>query len=363
MQNMRTKMGMMNSPMGPMGGMPGGPGPIGYGPGPNSSNSVAQWVQQQNQNLQEQGLGMNDGDPRMMMGPNNPNFSQMMMDGMFDPDFGGPGGQMNNMNLMQNKVPNENLTPEQLQRREEHLASIRKLQQMLFPEQRNQQGFPPGQGPGGQGMMPGDMGGNMGMYQQNMMSKRAMMSQQNMMGSPHGMMESRQEMMSQEQFMMSQGMSQFGPGPHPQNMQNMTPAQREWMRLQQEYIAEKRAHQQQRPMGPNGPQMGPNGPPLGPGQPPPSYYSSIAQKQRHGSVGMGSPTSPNMNGPMGSPSVAVSGKIIHYLVLVFLRKYCSYVGRRFTYPDFSVRASNRLLCTVNLPFSHKKSCWKQRSFV
>lgn len=313
MPNMRKQMSMMNNPMGPMGGMPGGPGgpsgpggPMGYGPGPNSSNSVAQWVQQQNQNLQEQGLSMNDGDPRMMMGPNNPNFSQMMMDDrMFDPEFG-PGGQMNNMNIMQNKVPNENLTPEQLQRREEHLASIRKLQQMLFPEQRNQQGFPPGQGPGGpggQGMMPGDMGGNMGMYQQNMMAtKRAMMSQQNMMGSPHGMMESRQEMMSQEQFMMSQGMSQFGPGPHPQNMQNLSQAQREWMRLQQEYLAEKRAQQQQPrpPMGPNGPQMGP-------GQPPPSYYSSIAQKQRHGSVGMGSPTSPNMNGPMGSPSVAVSG--------------------------------------------------------
>jgi len=286
MQNMRNRMNQSMGPGGPM-------GPY----GPSNSNSVAQWVQQQNQNLQEQGLGMSDGDPRMMMGPNSSNFSQMMMDErMFDSQFGGPGGQMNNMDLMQNKVPNENLTPEQLQRRQEHLANLRKIQQMLFPEQRNQQGFPPGgpgPGPGGQGMMPGDME----MYQQAM-SKRAMMSQQSMMGG--GMMDSRQEMMSQEQFMMSQGMSQFGPGPHPQSLQNMSPAQREWIRLQQEHMAEKRAQQQSRGMGPNGP----GGPPMGPGQPPPSYYSSIAQKQRHGSVGMGSPTSPNMNGPMGSPSIA-----------------------------------------------------------
>lgn len=300
------KMNMMNNRMGMPSG-PGGPGgPMGFSQGPpNSSNHVAQWVQQQNQNLQEQGLNMSDGDPRMMMGPNNPNFSQMMMDErMYDPEFGGPGGPMNNMNIMQNKVPNENLTPEQLQRRQEQLSHLRKISQMLFPEQRGQQGFPPGgpgqgpggPGPGGQGMMPGDMG-NMEMYQQSMMAKRAMMSQQNMMGSPHGMMDSRPDMMSQEQFMMSQGMSQFGPGPHPQNLQNMTPQQRDWFRLQQEFLAEKR---QRAHMG------GPNGPQMGPGQPPPSYYSSIAQKR---SVGMGSPTSPSMNGPIGSPTMATQGEL------------------------------------------------------
>ena len=301
MQNMRgQKMGMMGNSMGP-----GGPGgPMGFGPNGPNSNTVAQWVQQQNQNLQEQGLGMNE-DPRMMYGPQNPNFSQMMMEsGMFDPDMNIPGG-LNNMNLMQSKVPNENLTPEQLQRREEQLANLRKIQQMLFPEQRQGQEFPPGSGgPGpGPGMMPGDM--NMGMYQQ-MASKRAMMmAQQNM----HGMME-RQEIMSEQQFMMSQGMSQFGPGPHPQNMQNMSQAQREWMRLQQEYMMEKR-QVQHRSMAQNGPgpQMGPGMEPSrgGQGQPPPSYYSSIAQKQRHGSVGMASPTSPNMNGPLGSPSMTAQG--------------------------------------------------------
>lgn len=321
---MRNKINMMNSPMG---GMPGGPGgPMGFNQGPNSSSHVAQWVQQQNQNLQEQGLSMNDGDPRMMMGPNNPNFSQMMMDErMFDPEFSGPGGPMNNMNIMQNKVPNENLTPEQLQRRQEQLSSLRKIHQMLFPEQRGQQGFPPGgpgqgpggPGPGGQGMMPGDMG-NMEMYQQSMMAKRAMMSQQSMMGSPHGMMDSRQEMMSQEQFMMSQGMPQYGPGPHPQNMQNFTAAQRDWMRLQQEFFTEKRIQQSRGQMGPNGPHMGP-------GQPPPSYFSSIAQK-RHGSVGIGSPTSPNMNGPMGSPSVTAQGELYFLFFETFLSYQCCKVS-------------------------------------
>ena len=32
------------------------------------------------------------------------------------------------------KVPDENLTPQQRQHREEQLATLRKMQQMLFPE-------------------------------------------------------------------------------------------------------------------------------------------------------------------------------------------------------------------------------------
>ncbi|XP_022256585.1 uncharacterized protein LOC106472278 isoform X2 [Limulus polyphemus] len=45
------------------------------------------------------------------------------------------------------KIPNENLTPQQRQHREEQLATIRKMQQLLFPDQ-NQYQAPPG------GMMP-----------------------------------------------------------------------------------------------------------------------------------------------------------------------------------------------------------------
>ncbi|KAJ3639755.1 hypothetical protein Zmor_003095 [Zophobas morio] len=57
------------------------------------------------------------------------------------------------------KVPDENLTPQQRQHREEQLATIRKMQQMLFPENQAMEGQPP---PGNasaidlpHGMMPG----------------------------------------------------------------------------------------------------------------------------------------------------------------------------------------------------------------
>lgn len=42
------------------------------------------------------------------------------------------------------KVPDENLTPQQRQHREEQLATIRKMQQMLFPENQSMDGQPPG---------------------------------------------------------------------------------------------------------------------------------------------------------------------------------------------------------------------------
>lgn len=50
------------------------------------------------------------------------------------------------------KVPDENLTPQQRQHREEQLATIRKMQQMLFPEH---QGMIPGENPPEDGTQPG----------------------------------------------------------------------------------------------------------------------------------------------------------------------------------------------------------------
>ncbi|XP_060068266.1 trithorax group protein osa-like [Ylistrum balloti] len=322
---------------------------------PHPTGSVQQWVDQQNAHLQEQGYnfvpGMNpragnfppSGNPGNpgMMGPwpqgggppqsSSPMNYPVMPDGMpFDPEMMAMMGNphLNNPNLLQQKVPNENLTPEQLKRREEHLTSLRKIQMMLFPEQQRQQQFGgpmPNSGPGGE-MMPEEM------------HQQMMQQQQGMMSSPHGpMMTSQEQMMmgsqnnggmtsSQQQFMMSQGgPGQFGgqgpgpgsgpggsgpgsgpggPGPPghpgfgPHNMQNMTPAQREWLRLQQEYYMEKRRHQQQQiaqRMGGQPPNM--EMPGASPGAPP-SYYSTMAQK-RGGSGGMS--TSPNTNGPIGSP--------------------------------------------------------------
>lgn len=55
------------------------------------------------------------------------------------------------------KVPDENLTPQQRQHREEQLAMIRKMQQILFPEQQmdpSQGGMPPNMGPVMGGMSP-----------------------------------------------------------------------------------------------------------------------------------------------------------------------------------------------------------------
>lgn len=56
------------------------------------------------------------------------------------------------------KVPDENLTPQQRQHREEQLAMIRKMQQLLFPEQQQQQHMEAAQGVGpNMGPVPGGM--------------------------------------------------------------------------------------------------------------------------------------------------------------------------------------------------------------
>lgn len=291
---------------------------------------VAEWVQEQEAHMQDPNFHMGGGgggiNPRMpsnnmrMMnpwpsggpGPNQQGFHGNSNFPMF-PD--GYEQEMmfhsQNPNLSHHKVPDENLTPEQLKKREESLTNLRKIQQMLFPEQRGGgQGFGPmpgqGPGPGGPGgpMMPNEM-----MMQQNMMPPEGMMGNQPGMMGPEGMMPSSQGPMpgGPPNMMMShmRGPGPQGMGPGPQNMQNMTPAQREWLRLQQEYYMDKRRHQQQQlaqRMGHPNMEMGPgSGQPWQPGpQPPPPSYSSTISQKRHGSVGSLS-TSPNNNGPIGSP--------------------------------------------------------------
>ena len=286
-----------------------------------NTSRVAEWVQEQETHLHEQSFNMGGN-----MNPRMPNNNMRMMNPW---PSGGPqsnpqgfAGNSNypmfpdgfeqemmfhahNQNLSHHKVPDENLTPEQLKKREESLTNLRKIQQMLFPEQRGgHQGFGPmpgqGPGPGPGGMMPNEM----------MMMQQGMMSPEGMMVNQPGMM-SHEAMMAASQgghmpggppnMMMPhiRGQGPQGMGPGPQNMQNMTPAQREWLRLQQEYYMDKRRHQQQQiaqRMGHPNMEMG-SGQPWQP--PPPSYSSTISQKH-HGSVGNLS-TSPNNNGPIGSP--------------------------------------------------------------
>ncbi|XP_062614271.1 protein pygopus-like isoform X2 [Saccostrea cucullata] len=272
------------------------------------SSSVEQWVQQQNAQLQEQysfppGMnsrsGSNPGMPQWQGGMMGEGFDSMAMAGGLGP---------HHPSLSQQKVPNENLTPEQLKKRKDALQNLQKIQEMLFPEQHPQH-FGPGQGPGpgmGGGMMQEGMPGGP-MMQQNMMSpphKRMntqqsmpghdMMPQQGMMG-PDGMIGSPNNMMPMSQY--GAGPSFMGPrGPGPQGMHNMSPAQHEWQRLQREFYMEKRQQGMAQRMGHPNMEMAGNGPP------PPSYQHSIAQKR--GSV---SSTSPNCNGPLGSPPLVSQG--------------------------------------------------------
>ncbi|XP_074659835.1 uncharacterized protein LOC141912499 [Tubulanus polymorphus] len=320
--------GNMQKPTGP-------PGQGQFRPSMDSNNTVAQWVDQQNMNLQQAGINpMGGGGPGPYNGPptqhnqgfpqQSPNVNmgtwQQQQNAMMHPmmQHGNPGFNPNNAclpmgvsphNLSHTKVPNENLTPEQLQRREEHLASLRKIQQMLFPEQAGGDGQPmnvPMGSPGGgmPGMPPGAMQHNpnmqMHMLQHKMMGQRGMSPNYMGPGGPQG----------------PPGPRMMGPSPHgmmsPQpisqaDLQNMTPNQREWYRLQCEYYDEKRRqqHQQMNAMRMQGPGPGPTG--QGPGHgPPPSYSYSLAQK-RHVMPGqLPSPTSPGFNGPIPSPHLQPS---------------------------------------------------------
>ncbi|XP_055997435.1 B-cell CLL/lymphoma 9 protein-like isoform X2 [Ostrea edulis] len=270
---------------------------------PNSS--VEQWVQQQNAQLQEQYNFPPMMNSRNGNNPGMPQWQGGMMGEVFDSNVIGMGGiplGPHNPSLSQQKVPNENLTPEQLKKRKDALQNLQKIQEMLFPEH---QQFGPGQAVAG-GMMQEGMQGQM--MQQNMMSpphKRMntqqsmpshdMMPQQGMMG-PDGMMGSPNSMMPMSQY--GPGPSFMGPrGPGPQGMHNVTPAQHEWQRLQREFYIEK-THRQTMVQRMNHPNMEMSGN----GPPPPSYQHSIAQKR--GSV---SSTSPNCNGPLGSPPMVSQG--------------------------------------------------------
>ena len=322
------------TPNGPQG--PHGPhGPPGMKPGPdNSMNTVAQWVQQQNDNLQQQGVNFSptSGNPPFSptgqnFGPGGPSPSGPWPagqgpppQGMQSPEFmmeggpGFPGGQQGfNMmnaggpsnNLLQNKVPNENLTQEQLHKREESLANLRKIQQMLFPDQQRGDGMMPN-GPGRPMGPPGMIGPDKGPMGPGMMPGGPMMSpNQQMMGGPD---------------MPPMGpMGPMGPGPDgqmgpqlPPNWETMTPAQREWFKLQHDFYITKRRKaqidQMKRMEDMQRMQMGMRGgaPPGGPGPPPP--YGMGGMRRQGMPMGASSPTSPNgpHMGSSGHPSPAPS---------------------------------------------------------
>ena len=221
---------------------------------------------------------------------------------MQSPDFmmeqggpGFPGGQQGfNMmgrpsSLLTNKVPNENLTQEQLQRREERLANLRKIHTMLFPEQQRQEGMMPN-GPGGMGP-PSVMNPDKGM--------------------PPGMMQGG-PMMPPNQQMIGPDMPPMGPdgpmGPQlPPNWESMNPAQREWFKLQHDYYINKRRKiqmdQYKRMEDVRMQQLA-----MRPGGPPPPPYNMGGMRRPGMPIGASSPTSPNGPhlGSSGHPSPAPS---------------------------------------------------------
>ena len=241
----------------------------------DSMSSVAQWVQQQNANL-EQGNFSSPPNPHQLQShhdnfsppsvsfPPNPNLppnpNGPWPDGALPPhDVTSPDGMNSQMppgpptsfpggapgmcppssNLSVNKVPNENLTPQQLTRRTEQLANLRNLQKMLGlnGEQPSNGGPHPGPGPG-----PGPPHGPGG----------PMMGPNGPQGMPPGMPHPN---MPPHSGMMSPGMMPMpmnGPGPpmgpgfppHPSQLENMTPAQRDWMKMQHDFALEKRHKQE-----------------------------------------------------------------------------------------------------------------------
>lgn len=148
----------------------------------------------------------------------------------------------------------ENLTPQQLQRREEQLRKMRRMQEMLFPEKCQPQ------------MTSG--GPSEAFFQQQLMTQ-----QQGMMGmSPRG------------QMMMSQRMV-------PPQDPDQAKAQLEWQRLQEQYMREKQVKIMASQMNQNMP---------GPPGPPPPYNQSLGHRL-HSINSRASSTSPHFPSPAMSP--------------------------------------------------------------
>ncbi|KAK9751897.1 B-cell lymphoma 9 protein [Popillia japonica] len=139
------------------------------------------------------------------------------------------------------KVPDENLTPQQRQHREEQLATIRKMHAILFPENQNIEG--------GQGNEAMDM-------QHGMMPAQS--------GQPPG-------------------------GNMPPNMPNSINAQMEWQKLQSQYYEDRKMKQDTRPMGHRA------APPAGPRLqgPPPPYHQTPRSASVPIALQSPSPASPN----------------------------------------------------------------------
>ncbi|CAG2056815.1 unnamed protein product [Timema podura] len=144
-------------------------------------------------------------------GHHSPNIAQTNPGGMLTDMVGSPS-----MNLQPSltgvKVPDENLTPQQRQHREEQLATIRKMQQMLFPEHHSS--------------LP--EGGTMCQQQEMLIHNMGPMMNMNPALGPNG------GMMNQKNLVMG-GMG----GPNPITPTSVA-AQIEWQKLQHQFYEDRK---------------------------------------------------------------------------------------------------------------------------
>jgi len=319
-------------------GVPGDVGSAGDMGGGSALANVELWVQQQNATLQEGPFSpsfgptsqpmpvghrtrSNGGDgggvglpQRCCPGPHHPGGEFGPAGPGADSMFGGqlpPGYGLEHQHMMRNmggaRVPDENLTPEQLQRREEQLAQLQKIKQMLFPEKQGFEGGPPpryaGCPPPGMYRGPGppeDMPPHphmMGQPPQRFMHP----SGPGMMVPPGGMVD--QPVPPDGMIMMGAMGPPFDQHGVPPNWEMMTNEEREWFRLQQEYYLEQRQKRQMQLQQMAGGQ-----------QPPPGFFGDMPRQPPGRTSGPLSPVSPSFSGtspndpqgyffPQGQPGV------------------------------------------------------------
>lgn len=245
--------------------------------------NVAQWVQQQNANLQQ----LSSHSPNMNFGhasdgpglhPNG-RYSHMQQWGpspglhLMQPDMMGPQGyqvfgpqpgfpadmNIGQSEMMHDPMLKDNLTPQQLQKREQNLANLRKIKEMLLPElQSNIEAT--GGAIGSVSMMVGHGNPDGSMPAEGWPPPQLIHS--NIGLQRPGMAMSPSDGMVGVNFM-----SRLGPGRpfvsqagFPPNWENMTEQQREWWKLKQEFYVGK-YQRQHVPIGMNMPPGGGGGGP------------------------------------------------------------------------------------------------------
>ncbi|CAK1595440.1 unnamed protein product [Parnassius mnemosyne] len=128
------QMGQMGPGMGPMDGFPGSTPSCGVMDGLGADGEMP-W---DTKNSSVMSNGMSNGPPLSMPPCSEAGESAPPADSSDSPCQPGPKAGV--------KIPDENLTPQQRAHREEQLATIRKMQQMLFPESGSNSGPGPGEG-------------------------------------------------------------------------------------------------------------------------------------------------------------------------------------------------------------------------